>query len=272
MGYLKLKDTGAHSVGINNNSGKQIIRARPECIVVNPLTVSVSGGTAGSPQVQHAANGLISAGTELWFRLAGSNELVKGTVGGVAVSGAGPYTYTLTDIVPALASLPVSAFRLRADATKAMMALACGALDEPLCGETPLDLVGTGTTASQVAIASPSSILAYLAATNLCRDLLITSGGVETAMTPHRPRHRNPRGISHNPLVFEQVDRRRCSPLHLQRDEYRQNQRELWLLSRLRRHDVRGLLLPGGNRLLADRGLSLRCPVQLWRHSCGICV
>jgi hypothetical protein len=141
MGYLKLKDTGAHSVGINNNTGKQITRAKPEFVMVNPLTFTVSGGTADSPQVQHAANGLIVPGTELWFRLGGSNDLVKGTVGGVAVSGAGPYTYTLTDIVPALASLPASAFKLRADAAKTMMALAVGTTDEPLCKDTDLSLI-----------------------------------------------------------------------------------------------------------------------------------
>ena len=74
MGYLKLKDAGAHSAGLNNTN--RIVSARPEFIMADPLEFTVTGGSASAPQLQHAQSGLISADTELWLKFAGSAGLV----------------------------------------------------------------------------------------------------------------------------------------------------------------------------------------------------
>lgn len=87
MGYLKLVDAGAHSAGINNSEGYQFVSAKPEFTLNTPLEFTVSGGTAASPQVQHAQSGLIGADTELWLKHAGSDGLTKVTVGGASESG-----------------------------------------------------------------------------------------------------------------------------------------------------------------------------------------
>jgi hypothetical protein len=84
MGYLKLKDPGAHSAGLNNTN--RIVSARPEFILVNPLEFTVSGGTAASPQLTVPQTGLISAGTELWLKFAGQAGLGKVAAGGVSES------------------------------------------------------------------------------------------------------------------------------------------------------------------------------------------
>ena len=89
MGYLKLVDAGAHSAGLNNSH--QIVSARPEFVLLNPLEFVFSGGTAASPQVQNALAGLISAGTELWLKPTGGTGLIPVTVGGVSESGGGGF-------------------------------------------------------------------------------------------------------------------------------------------------------------------------------------
>ena len=95
----------------------------------------------------------------------------------------GPYTYTLSDLSPAQSSLPEKAFKIRTDTSKALMALAAGVTDEPLCKETALTL-GT-CTASQVVATGSSSLLPYLASGNLSRDLIITVGGVDYVVQPN---------------------------------------------------------------------------------------
>lgn len=82
MGYLKLKDAGAHSVGLNNSL--RIVSARPEFVIANPLEFTVSGGSASSPQVVRPASGLLSNGAELVFKPSGSNACQLVTAGSVS--------------------------------------------------------------------------------------------------------------------------------------------------------------------------------------------
>ncbi len=96
MGYLKLKDAGAHSAPLNNTN--RIVSARPEFTVSNPLEFTVSGGTASSPQLQHAQAGLISADTELWLKFAGQAGLTKAVVGGASANTASTTTSSSSSV------------------------------------------------------------------------------------------------------------------------------------------------------------------------------
>jgi hypothetical protein len=98
MGYLKLKDAGTHSAGLNNTN--RIVSARPEFVLLNPLEFVVSGGTTASPQLTVPQTGLISADTELWLKFAGQVGLVPAVVGGVTEVPATPTIIPRTDGTP----------------------------------------------------------------------------------------------------------------------------------------------------------------------------
>lgn len=86
-GDMKLVDAGAHSVGVNNTSGRQFVSATPEFTLTIPLEFSDIAGTAGAPTMQHASSGKISAGDELVFKPTGSDICSIVTVGGVSEAG-----------------------------------------------------------------------------------------------------------------------------------------------------------------------------------------
>ena len=92
MADMKLVDGGAHSVGVNNDNSRQYVSATPKGTLTSVVEFTNVGGVLGQPTVQNASSGLISTGTELWFKNSGSSTLVRTEVGGVSESGGGTTT------------------------------------------------------------------------------------------------------------------------------------------------------------------------------------
>ena len=111
---LVLADAGSHSKGVNNdNSAQKFTKATPEFGMVDAKEFTSIGGTASSPTMQHSSSGMITAGDELLFYDGSNAAMTRVLVGGASQSGAGPYTYTLSNLKPAQGSLPNKVFKVR---------------------------------------------------------------------------------------------------------------------------------------------------------------